>query len=124
MNHHLIRLILVIGCVSASNLQAEEQWQASTLSDETISKIKSETAEYHRCLGGEIKQFQQKRMDSRDAANLILKRCESKLLPIRETFLAENVEVAAVDRYLTRKRHQAARKVLQTMMFAASQRAP
>ena len=122
MNHYLIRLILVIGCVS--NLQAEEQWQASTLSAETINKIQSETAEYHRCLGGEIKQFQQKRMDSRDAANLILKRCESKLLPIRETFLAENVEVAAANRYLKRKRHQAARKVLQTMMFAESQRAP
>ncbi len=122
MNHFLIGLILVIGC--AGGLQAEEQWQASTLSAETIRKIQSETAKYHHCLGGEVKQFQQKRMDSRDAANLILKRCEAKLLPIRETFLAQNVEIAAVDRYLKRKRHQAARKVLQTMMFAESQRAP
>jgi len=124
MNHYLIGLILIVGFASATSLCAEEQWQTSTLSDEIIRKIQSETAEYHRCLGSEVKQFQQKRMDSRNAANLILKSCESKLLPIRETFLAQNVELAAANRYLMRKRHQAARKVLQSMMFAASQRAP
>ena len=124
MKHRLVALILVIGCTSSSHLRAEEKWQASTLSDKTISKIQSETAEYHRCLGSEIKRFQLKQMDSRDAASLILKHCESKLAPIREAFIAENVAVAATNRYLMRKRHQAARKVLKAMMFAEAQRNP
>ena len=124
MNNHLFGLIVFINCVVAGQAIAEEEWQASALSSESISKIQSETVEYHRCLGGEVSQMHDTQLDSRDATSLILKKCESKLIPIRAIFLSENVEVAAIDRFLMRKRHQAVRKVLQAMMFAESQRTP
>ncbi len=124
MNKFFFGLLALTVCILASQAMATEEWQASTLSDETIRKVQTETTEYHRCLGVEVSQFQKTQLDSRDATSLILKKCELKLLPIRDAFLAEKVEVAAIDHFLMRKRHQAVRKVLQAMMFAESQRAP
>ncbi len=124
MNNPIIGLIVIINYALAGQAIAAEEWQASALSRETINKVQSETVEYHRCLGGEISQMRNTQLDSRDATSLILKKCENKLIPIKETFLSENVEVATVNRFLMRKRHQAVRKVLQAMMFAQSQRTP
>jgi len=57
-------------------------------------------------------------VDPRNAANWVLKQCEAKLKPIGEALIAEKVPIEVTDRFILRKRHQAARKVLQMMMYA------
>ena len=99
-----------------------QTWQPTTLSSATIEKTRVATLAYHVCLDKEINAFRQIPMDSRDATNIILKKCESKLMPIRMALLAEQVPPKIADRLLRKRRNQALRKVFQLMMFAESQR--
>ena len=103
-------------------LSAPKTWQPTTLAPQTIEKTRTATQAYHVCLSNEIKSLQHARLDSRDATNVILKKCESELTPIRDALLAEQVPPKIADRFLFRKRNQAVRKLLQLMMFAESQR--
>ena len=102
-------------------LSANERWNPSILSEQTIQKINQQTKVYHQCLDRQITTFNLKGIDSRDASNWILKQCENQLDPIRAALLNEKVPVEIANRYLLKKKHQAARKVLRFMMFAKSQ---
>lgn len=104
-----------------SEISAEEEWTPSILPDQTIQTIQKQTQIYHQCLERHITTFNIKGIDSRDASNWILKQCENKLNPIRTALLDQKVPLAIANRYLIKKRHQAARKVLKYMMFAKSQ---
>ncbi|RUM53458.1 MAG: hypothetical protein DSY87_03430 [Methylococcus sp.] len=104
----------------AGTARAQTQWIPSELSDPTIEKIKQQSIVYHQCLEGKIAGFNLVGTDSRDAANIILKKCEAELREIRTLLTNANVPAPGADRYLLRKRHQAARKVLQYMMYAKS----
>jgi hypothetical protein len=104
----------------AGTARAQTQWTPSELSDPTIEKIKQQSIVYHQCLEGEIAGFNLPGNDSRDAANIILRKCEAELREIRTALTNANVPAPGADRYLLRKRHQAARKVLQYMMYAKS----
>lgn len=101
-------------------VSANEQWNRSILSDQTIQKINQQTTVYHQCLDRHIATFNLKSIDSRDASNWILKQCENRLDAIRTALLDEKVPVEIANRYLLKKRHQAARKVLKFMMFSKS----
>lgn len=122
MKNPLIALLIISGSSLPIPLLAEEQWQASTLSAESIHKIQTKTEAYHQCLHKEVSGFPLSAVDSRDATNAILKKCEPRLIPIRELLLLENVTPRVANRYLLSKRHQAARNVLKSMMYAESQR--
>jgi hypothetical protein len=101
--------------------EAEDEWNPSTVSDRTIEVVQRQTLVYHQCLDRQIRTFDHPDFDSRNASNWILKQCENQLDPIRSALLEEHVPLAIANRYLLRKRHQAARQVLQAMMFAESQ---
>jgi hypothetical protein len=111
--------LLVVPIGSATSA---EKWQPTTLSPATIEKTRVATQAYHVCLDKEISALRQIPMDSRDATNIILKKCESELTPIRTALLAEQVPPKIADRLLRKRRNQALRKVFQLMMFAESQR--
>jgi hypothetical protein len=104
----------------AGTALAQTQWTPSELSDLTIEKIKQQSIVYYQCLEGEIAGFKLAGNDSRDAANIILRNCEPELREIRAALMNAHVPAPGADRYLLRKRHQAARKVLQHMMYAKS----
>ena len=101
-------------------VNAEDQWNPSTLSNSTIEAIQKQTVVYHQCLDRQVAAFNETNFDSRDASNRVLKQCEDKLDPIRTALLEEKVPLEIANRYLLRKRHQAARQVLKYMMFAQS----
>ena len=124
MKRFICTLFVAFFLPSATPLSAEEEWAASAFSEATIAKINQETAVYHRCLSDQLATFRINNADSRDATNLLLKKCEAQLVPVRDTLIATNVAPAIADRYLLRKRHQAARKVLQLVMYAESQQRP
>ncbi len=111
--------LLIVPSGSATSAQT---WQPTTLSSATIEKTRVATQAYHVCLDKEINAFRLIPMDSRDATNIILKKCESELTPIRTALLAERVPPKIADRLLRKRRNQALRKVFQLMMFAESQR--
>ncbi len=98
-----------------------QQWDSSRLTDQTIEAIQQQTLNYHRCLDRQMAAFNQKDFDSRTASNSVLKQCEDQLDPIRSSLLNEHVPIEIANRYLLRKRHEAARQVLKFMMFAESQ---
>jgi hypothetical protein len=110
--------LIFIGCQGTAG--AEDQWSPSTLPSQTIRSIQQQTSVYHQCLGRQIAAFESKKFDSRNASNWILKQCEDQLNPIRSALLDEKVPIEIADRYLLRKRHQAAREVIKQMMFAES----
>ena len=121
MRRSFILSVLLISAGFQVTLKAEDLWTPSTLSDRTIEVINQQTLVYHQCLDRQIATFNQPDFDSRDASNHVLKQCENRLDPIRDALLKEHVPREIADRYLLRKRHQAARQVLKYMIFAASQ---
>ena len=115
-----IFLSLFAFSVGSFAIAAAEEWNPSTLSDRTIESIQEQTLVYHQCLDRELNGIREKISDSRNATNRVLKQCEAQLDPIRDALVAEQVPTEIANRYLLRKRHQAARQVLKYMMFAQS----
>ncbi|MGR9107570.1 MAG: hypothetical protein ACU843_11630 [Gammaproteobacteria bacterium] len=115
----LSALLIVAG--TGTLVAAEEQWNPSILSEGTIAEIQKQNLVYQKCLGQQVAAFHESDFDSREASNRVLKKCENELDPIRNALLKEKVPLEIANRYLLRKRHQAAREVLKYMMFAESQ---
>ncbi len=91
-------------------------WQPSTLSPETMETANRTVSAYHACISRKIGAFRKAELDSRAVTDEIMKLCDSQLNPIKDAFAVENVPPSITDRYIQRKRTQATRKVLQTMM--------
>lgn len=114
----LFVLILFIASVGAGRAFAAGEWKSTTLSQATIEKVNQATLAYHRCLSHEIEEFRYTGQDSRAETDRMLKDCEPELMPIRKAFDAEHVLPQISDRYLRRKRNQAARRLVQIIMAA------
>ena len=100
---------------------AGDQWQDSQLSPAAIETAQAATHRYHLCLDKEIKDIALAGKDSRAVTDLVLKKCEPALAPIRSAFEKENVLPVITNRYLRRKRTQAARNVLHAVMLAQNE---
>ena len=118
---YMIKIILntlLVFLALTDPVLAGEQWQGSQLSPVTIETAQTATHQYHLCLDKEIKGIALAGKDSRAVTDLVLKKCEPALAPIRSAFAKENVQPVITNRYLRRKRTQAARNVLHAVMFA------
>ncbi|MCI0654129.1 MAG: hypothetical protein L0Y39_06590 [Methylococcaceae bacterium] len=124
MYRSLLLSIVLVSALCRTTVRAEDQWNPSALSDRTIEAIQRQTSVYHQCLERQLRTFDHNGFESRSASSWILKQCENQLDPIRKALLEEKVPIEVANRYLLRKRHQAARQVLQTLMFAESQQQP
>lgn len=116
-------LAVALLAVWFSPAQAEDEWQASSLSPATIEKLNSATLTYHQCLNKQVLAFNAPGTDSRDATNWVMKQCEAELGPMHAALAEEKVPAPVIERYQRRKRNQAVRKVLQAMMYAESMKA-
>ena len=101
---------------SSAKPPAAKTWQPSTLSPATMETANRTVSVYHACISQKIDAFRKVELDSRAITDEIMKQCDSELNPIKDAFAAENVPPPITDRYIRRKRTQATRKVLQTMM--------
>ncbi len=118
-------LLLMFCAISFQVMAADksgEEWQATTLPDETIANIQKSKYQYMTCITNEVKKRMKLKMDSRKLTDEILKACEKSLADVRETFIKEKVPEKSADRYMKMTRTQTARKVLKEMMLIAASR--
>lgn len=98
--------------------QVSQDWKPTTLSDKTLGKINQAVESYHHCLNDETTKHVNDPEDSRKLTDLILSVCDPKLGPIKPAFQAEKVPDVISERYLQRKRSQAAQQVVRIVMGA------
>ena len=84
-------LVFLVFLALAHPLLADGQWQGSRLSQATIEAAQAATHRYHLCLDKEIKDIALAGKDLRAVTDLVLKKCEPALAPIRSAFEKENV---------------------------------
>ena len=112
-------LLILLSTMSAwSANEKSEQWQKTTLSDETIDHIQKAKYKYMQCITNEVQKKTYIKMDTRVATDAILQKCEKVLSGVRTVFNKENVPVKMTDGYLKKTRTHTARKVLQELMYA------
>lgn len=99
---------------------ADNEWKTTQLSEKTIQAAHSITNQYHLCLDQKLKHVKITGKDSRVVTDFVLKKCDHELSPIRELFAKEQVLPRISNRYIRRKRTQAARKILPLVMFNQS----
>ncbi|MFM8442509.1 MAG: hypothetical protein ACKN9W_04090 [Methylococcus sp.] len=118
-------LFLLLPGVGAQAEEAEpikQEWEPSTLSDKTLTKINAGLEDYQKCLNEETQKHVQDKEDSRKLTDLVLRNCEPRMTPIKAAFDAEKVPGALSDRYLRAKRSRAAQQVVKVMMQAQAAR--
>ena len=116
-------LLILLSATSVKGAdEKSEQWQKTTLTDETIEHIQKAKYKYMQCVTDEVQKKTYIKMDSRVATDVILQKCEPALSDVRTVFSKENVPVQITDRYLKKTRTQTARKVLKQLMYAEAAR--
>ena len=99
----------------------QQAWHPSTLSAKTKDTAMAASRDYFRCIDQELGRYHYQGGDSRYETQALLRRCEKKLEPIRPAFASEGVPEKITNRYMKRKRIQAARKVLQILQSIEAQ---
>lgn len=125
-----MKSILLVGLLlSATHVYAEkapekakEEWQNTTLSDDTIKKIQDAKHEYNKCISAEMQKSDYKKIDTRNATEAIVKQCEEILGDIRKVYTDVKVPEVIADRHLRQIRVQTMRGVLQQMMYLEAAR--
>jgi hypothetical protein len=115
-------LLLMLMPVALFAAESNEDWQESTLSEDSIKNIQAAKYKYLQCIGAEVQKQDYAKMDTRAATEKIIQQCEKPLTNIRGVFIAEKVPASIADRYLKQTRTQTTRKVLEQMMYAAAAR--
>ncbi len=99
----------------------QQAWRPSTLSAKTKDTAMAASRDYFHCIDQELGRYHYQGGDSRYETQALLRRCEKKLEPIRPAFASEGVPEKITNRYMKRKRIQAARKVLQILQSIEAQ---
>ncbi len=120
------KILCLAALLLATNCYAEKtkgnDWQNTTISDDTIAKIQAAKLEYKKCASDEMQKSTYSKQESRAATDTIIKQCESVLTKMREVYVAEKVPEVVADRHLKQLRLQTTRDVLQNMMYAEAAR--
>ncbi len=129
-NVPLIGLLFLAGCTSLEVPSKTETkpittqpktWQPSTLSEQTKETAMKASRDYFGCIDQELGKYRYRGGDSRYDTQALLRRCEKRLDPIRDAFASESVPDKITNRYMKRKRTQAARRVLQILQSIEAQ---
>lgn len=99
------------------------EWQASTLSPETIAKANAAVKDYQLCLNRETLTHINDPLDGRVIADGVLRVCENKLSGIKEAFDQEGVPAVISERYMRKNRSQGAQGVLRYVLSMQAARA-
>jgi len=118
----VIFLSLLLLSASAYAEESKDEWQNTTLSEETMKKIQEARYQYKRCVGDEMQKPEYQTQESRVSTEAIIKHCEPSLAKMREIYIAEKVPEVIADRHLKQMRIQTTRTALQGMMFSEAAR--
>jgi hypothetical protein len=108
--------------LAAATEEIKQEWQPSTLSEQTLAKVNAGVEQYQTCLNNETRAHVNDKDDSRKVADLILRNCEKPLSVVKAAFDAEKVPGVISDRYLRSKRSRAAQQVVKVVMGAQASR--
>lgn len=103
-------------------VKPKDDWENTTISDETIAKIQAAKYNYRKCASDEMQKTDYQKQDSRPATEAVIKACEPILGKMREVYSEEKVPEVIADRHLKQLRIQVTRDVLQNLMFAEAAR--
>ena len=106
----------------AEAAKPKDDWENTTISDETIAKIQAAKYNYRKCASDEMQKTDYQKQDSRPATEAVIKVCEPILSKMREVYTEEKVPEVIADRHLKQLRIQVTRDVLQNLMFAQAAR--
>lgn len=117
MKHRLfVALMLAAGLVCAE--EAKEEWNETTLKDETIQKIQQAQFTYKKCVVDTMQKPDYAKMESRNATDAIIRLCEPTLAEMRKVYTDAEVPGVIADRHLKKMRIQVTRNLLQELMYA------
>jgi hypothetical protein len=120
------KILCLVALLLATNSYAEaskNEWQNTTISEETIAKIQAAKYEYKKCVSDEMQKPAYQSQESRAATEIIIKQCEPVLTKMRAVYLEEKVPEVIADRHLKQMRLQTTRDALQNMMYGEATRA-
>jgi hypothetical protein len=119
------QLFFIVMLVLAANsyaVDANHDWDGTSLSDALIKKIKEAQYKYKKCVSDEMQKPEYQTLESKESTGKIIKQCEPSLAQMRATYLAEKVPGEVADRHLKKMRIQTIRNVLQNMMYGEAAR--
>lgn len=117
MKYLLIAALLMVTTVSRAE-EASEEWNETTLKEETIQKIQQAQFTYKKCVVDAMKKPEHAKMESRNATDVIIRACEPTLAEIRKVYTDADVPGVIADRHLKKLRIQVTRNLLQELMYA------
>lgn len=120
------KILCLAALLLATNSYAEaskNEWQNTTISEDTIAKIQAAKYEYKKCVSDEMQKPAYQSQESRAATEVIIKQCEPVLTKMREVYIEEKVPEVIADRHLKQMRLQTTREALQNMMYGEAARA-
>jgi hypothetical protein len=109
--------LLLISLSSFAEEKTTDEWENTTISDETIKKIQESKYVYKKCVADEMQKAPYQKQESRQATEAIVKQCENVLAKIRDVYITQKVPEIIADRHLKQMRLQTTRLVLQDMMY-------
>ncbi len=133
MNVHIswiVFLFFLTGCATTEDdlvtkstpvTHQGKSWHPSTLSEQTKEIALTASRDYFGCIDRELNQYHYQGGDSRYETQALLRLCEKRLDPIRTAFASEGVPSRITNRYMKRKRTQAARHVLRVILSMEAQ---
>lgn len=120
---HVLLLALLISSSTILAKESKEDWNNTTLSEETIKKIQQSQYGYKKCVMTEMQKKGYAKIESRSATDAIIKQCEDVLSQMRKVYTDVKVPGVIADRHLKKMRIDITRRVLKQLMFAEAARA-
>lgn len=95
----------------------KEEWNDTSLSDDTIQKIQQAQYTYKKCVTDTMQKPDFSKLESRNATDAIIKLCEPVLAEMRKVYTDTNVPGPVADRHLKSLRIRVTRNLLQELMY-------
>lgn len=111
-----VALALAAGLAAAE--EAKDEWNETTLKDETIQKIQQAQFTYKKCVVDTMQKPEYAKLESRNATDAIIRLCEPTLAEMRKVYSDAAVPGVIADRHLKKLRIQVTRNLLQELMYA------
>lgn len=117
MKYSLIAMLLLASHLAFADEAAKDEWNETTLKEETIQKIQQAQYTYKKCVVDAMRKPDFAQLESRRATDAIIKQCEPTLAGMRNVYTDAGVPGVVADRHLKKLRIQVTRNLLQELMY-------
>ncbi|WFP51377.1 hypothetical protein PL263_04950 [Methylomonas sp. EFPC3] len=117
MKYRLFALLMLAAGLAHAE-EAKEDWNETSLSNESIEKIQKAQFNYKKCVVDTMQKPDFAKLESRNATDAIIKLCEPTLAEMRQVYVDAQVPGVIADRHLKTMRIKVTRNLLQELMYA------